>query len=132
MRFIRFLTAAATFFMPLASIAAADSLRLICAYAFTVDGKGNRSPSTGEALVTVAPTGNGGAMIYKEGLGTAFAGEISDDAIQGQVEYQIQGLIFKENLNINRFTGAFTNTVVIKSSELIFFGTCRAVSEPLF
>jgi hypothetical protein len=132
MRLIRFLTTTTVFLVPLSSMAA-NSLKLICAYKFTVVANGHRSPTTGEKLFSVAPTSNGRAVINKEGLSAAFAGRISDDAIQGQTEYQLQDITIKETLEINRFTGAFTNTFGNKSDAgLVHFGTCRPVSKPRF
>lgn len=133
MRHIRILVAIATFLMPLESTVAAEPLKLICAYSYTVDAKGQSNSTTGEILLTVNKSGDGHAVIKKQGLGAEFVGSVSEDVIRGETAYQIQGVTYKETLDINRVTGAFTFTFGNQSgAALVHHGTCRPASKPLF
>lgn len=130
---IRILVAIAAFIVPLESTVAAETLKLICAYSYTVDAKGQSNPTAGEELLTVTKSGDGHAVIKKQDLGAEFVGSVSEDTIRGETEYQIQGVTYKETLDINRVTGTFTFTFGNQSSAgLVHHGTCRPASKPLF
>ncbi len=127
------LTVVVPFALLVAPIARADTLRLICVYSHTVDDKGQSSPTSGEDLFTVEHSGLGKAHIKKEGLGAAFEGTISEEEIQGDVQYEIQGKAFVQRLVVNRFTGSMTLTFSAAGKEgLIHFGRCRKAAERLF
>lgn len=111
---------------------AAEQLKLICTYSHTVDENG-QSATTGEKLLTVTKSGNGHAVIKKQGLGAEFVGNVSEDEIRGETEYQIGGVTYRETFDINRFTGAFTNTFGTRSGAgLVHYGKCRPASTARF
>lgn len=115
------------------AIAQADTLRLICTYSQTADDHGKTSPTSGENLFTVEHSGPGKALIKKEGLGAAFTGTISEEEIQGEAQYQIQGMTYVQHLVINRFTGSMTLTFSTPGKGgLVHFGKCRAAKEKQF
>lgn len=132
MKTIKFLAAAATLAGPITT-SAAEPFRLVCAYEFTINENGDRTPTSGEALLTITPTGAGRAIIQKQGLGAEFLGAISDEVIRGQTKYQIQKTFYEESLEINRFTGAMELHFRPQTGVgLIHFGRCRAAAKPLF
>jgi hypothetical protein len=118
------------------SLAAENSnqtIRLLCAYSYTIDSDGKRSDTSGEDLFTVMYAENGQAKIRKQGLSSEFSGKISEEKIVGEVTYKVTNIQFTEFLVINRFTGAFQISFgAVGKGGLIHFGTCRPVTKPLF
>ena len=114
-------------------IAASEMLRLICTYSYSVDDKGQRTPTSGEHLITVSHSGDGRAIIKKQGLGAEFTGSISHEEIRGETQYQIGGITFKETIEINRFTGSLVAMFgTPNGSGIVYYGTCRPASKQLF
>lgn len=110
-----------------------ETIRLRCAYSYSIHSDGSRGGTSGEDLFTVKYTNDGKAKIRKQGLGAEFSGNISDEEIVGDAIYQVANVRMIESLVINRFTGAFQiSFVAVGKSGLIHFGTCRPVTKPLF
>jgi hypothetical protein len=123
----------AAFLVPLEGMARDLPMYLVCTYTHTVDDKGS-APTSGEKLITVTQLKNMRVEIKMDGLGARFSGTISSDEIRGETEYEIQDRAYRQTLNINRYTGEFTNSFSVGRTNdgLIHFGKCKRVSGPQF
>lgn len=112
---------------------AAEPLRLVCNYTGTVDDKGRYNSTSGQTLLTITVMENSQAIIKKDDLGADFFGSISKDAIRGKTEYKVQKITIQRTLDINRFTGSFTETFETQPGNgLVHYGNCQSASKQLF
>ena len=118
--------------LPIPSIASDNTIRLICAYDYTIDQNAERSPTSGESLFTINYTNQGSATIKKQDLGALFYGTVTEEQIYGKTRYKIQDKLFIQALTINRYTGSFELTFGTKDSGLIHFGKCKQANDKLF
>ena len=122
-----------------------ETIRLICAYEYSINDKGEQQGTSGEDLVTTRFRKDGHAMIRK-GDSYPLYGTITEDEINGESEYSSADALTrsieedvelvvdrKETIKISRYTGAFQYTMGIPDHVVLtFYGTCRQANEQKF
>lgn len=111
----------------------AETIRLICAFTYSVEADGKSSPTSGESLFTVNYGADGKATIKRQGLGAEFTGTVSEEEITGETHYKLQETMIDQVLTINRFTGELSLTFSANGrGELVHYGRCKVATHQLF
>jgi hypothetical protein len=103
------------------------TLWLTCALDYRLDAEtGQRSAASGDELLTVSYASGGRAVLKLQNLGAELIGSVTDERIVGATEYFLRGVHVRQEIVIERATGAYRRTLeVADGAPVIHVGTCR-------
>lgn len=125
--------AAAVALFPFASKAQLATLNLDCGWIESFDSTKNAmEPTRGSAFYTITFHSDNAGIARQQGLGAEFKVAANDTEISGETSYYIGQVFFRQQFNLNRYTGRIESSLAANGNSLTHYGHCKTVQRRQF